>query len=286
MFSGNCGLRKNVRAFTLVELLVVISIIAMLLAVLIPALNGARETAKKTICGANLKQLGVASTAYASEHIYLPYSLVTSANPKDTAGPKGYNNFQLSDAGAPSGALLVGDSITQKWINQGLLYGLNYIKGQPKVYYCPSQRKEKKYDCDTYFKGGAVRPQAERIALLTGEPGMSDTVENPKKIRGSYIMRNYNPTVPVMVVNGTETYSKEAEKMTFGKNYAFMADRWTYESGGVHKKQSYNVLYSDGSVKAYSDKKQQIYQLGNGIIPPELDVRKFKMWDDAWKLLD
>ena len=52
------------RAFTLVELLVVISIIAMLLAVLIPALNRARQSGRTVVCKSNLKQLGVYGLIY------------------------------------------------------------------------------------------------------------------------------------------------------------------------------------------------------------------------------
>ncbi|OHB53857.1 MAG: hypothetical protein A2Y10_00300 [Planctomycetes bacterium GWF2_41_51] len=54
--------------FTLVELLVVISIIAMLLAVLIPSLNKARDSARTIVCGANLKNYGVALHAYANSN--------------------------------------------------------------------------------------------------------------------------------------------------------------------------------------------------------------------------
>ncbi len=54
--------------FTLVELLVVVSIIAMLLAILLPAMSKAREAARKTLCGTHLKQLGIAYAMYASEN--------------------------------------------------------------------------------------------------------------------------------------------------------------------------------------------------------------------------
>ena len=65
-----CGVTKmkNKKGFTLVELLVVISIIALLMGILMPALSRARMQAQAVICGSNQKQLGLGWNFYASDN--------------------------------------------------------------------------------------------------------------------------------------------------------------------------------------------------------------------------
>ena len=64
---------KSNKAFTLIELLVVIAIIALLLSILMPALNKVKEQAQIIVCGSNLKQSGQAAHVYASDYNdYIP----------------------------------------------------------------------------------------------------------------------------------------------------------------------------------------------------------------------
>jgi prepilin-type N-terminal cleavage/methylation domain-containing protein len=76
------------RGFTLVELMVVVAIVAALLAIMLPAIQHARESARKTQCANNLKQIGLAMHAYMISHLALPPGYVSAVLPDhDDGGP-------------------------------------------------------------------------------------------------------------------------------------------------------------------------------------------------------
>src|SRR5947208_10559422 len=93
-------------AFTLVELLVVIGIIALLISILLPSLSKAREAAKAVKCASNLRQVALGILSYANDNRgRLPPSVV---NPGDQIYPKGWcwANELVADGyvQAPTGA--------------------------------------------------------------------------------------------------------------------------------------------------------------------------------------
>jgi prepilin-type N-terminal cleavage/methylation domain-containing protein len=74
--------RRGRAAFSLVELLVVVAIIAVLVGLLLPAVQGAREAARRTLCGNNLKQLATAVLAY--EQAQQSFPAAANVTEKDT----------------------------------------------------------------------------------------------------------------------------------------------------------------------------------------------------------
>jgi prepilin-type processing-associated H-X9-DG protein/prepilin-type N-terminal cleavage/methylation domain-containing protein len=125
-------MRSRIRAFTLVELLVVIGIIAILIAMLLPALNKARKQANEVACASNLRQMGQALTMYINDSGYYPGC---RAKGGQGMAPNGGTENPTTSAGH-----------FNVWAPRLRKY-MGGQQGVQKVFYCPAE--DGSYDWNT-----------------------------------------------------------------------------------------------------------------------------------------
>jgi prepilin-type N-terminal cleavage/methylation domain-containing protein/prepilin-type processing-associated H-X9-DG protein len=222
---GSAVARESTLGFTLIELLVVIAIIAILAAMLLPALAKAKQKAQGIGCISNLKQLCVAWTMYNGDnHDVMPPNGDEGNQPASLAAaqqgqsgqwcpgvqpqPGGQISGQLSPAGTAA-ASNVGD----EWIAAGLIYP--NLKN-PLVYHCPADNYTLTQYGQSYNHarsmsmngwlnplGGPfqISPQPVSFTKASGlvHPGPSNTWvfidENPNSIKDGFFLSEA-PTTP------------------------------------------------------------------------------------------
>lgn len=117
-------MRRKPFAFTVPELLAVVAIISILIAILLPSMQRAREVARNAICLSNLHQMAIGTTGYCLEERYLPASFTTSL----TLPAQPFSLRGVREACAV-------------WPGQIRIYASE----SSEIFYCPVARKESRW---------------------------------------------------------------------------------------------------------------------------------------------
>jgi prepilin-type N-terminal cleavage/methylation domain-containing protein/prepilin-type processing-associated H-X9-DG protein len=226
------------KAFTLVELLVVIGIIAILVSLLLPTLGRAREAAQRTACLANLRQIGQMMAMYANDN--KDGLIIGTRESTATEAAVQENYWFRRSAGL-----------------QVMMWGLYYVQGylpEPRITYCPSATDENyQFDADkNLFRPGPPHPLP------------------PAATRAGYDLRPMDQEgTPVVwpisapIVEGVPMRTAKTAAWAGGANrWKPLPRRSKFKSNAVamdiastphrlewrHKK-GFNALYGDGSAK-------------------------------------
>jgi prepilin-type N-terminal cleavage/methylation domain-containing protein len=261
---GTPGKRQNGSGFTLVELLVVIAIIGILVALLLPAIQAAREAARRNQCTNNLKQLSLGALNHESTHKHFPSSGLGGkwvGDPNWGYGRKQpggwiYNILpfieeqQVHDIGMGVGTG-TGDVLRQNAIATRLPLLV-------KATSCPSRRSGGPYPKFNQATGAAEAPSLSNVTIDTGTLcarsdyaaciGNGDTATSPG---------GWNP----------ETIDKDPNFESLTINIAFK--QFSKEATGVF------TLWSFNNLKSITDGLSKTYCCGEKWVPPT-------MYDNGW----
>jgi prepilin-type N-terminal cleavage/methylation domain-containing protein/prepilin-type processing-associated H-X9-DG protein len=218
VYEGKVSLRWA--AFTLIELLVVVAIIAVLSAMLLPALAKAKEAGKRAVCVGNLRTLGLATRIYLDDNNHFMYPAVLNYGM--------YTSFLSSPGG------------------MGYLYAANLIK-DPRSFFCPSSVLTLPQNWD--MGGWTIEGFKQYFANASLNSGITGGHYTYNHLwlggGGGVYLNNY-------FCEGV-TNAPYRVCFTGNDNLPLLADAWinlsTTQRFINHQRKGLNVAYLDGSVR-------------------------------------
>lgn len=263
------------RAFTLIELLVVIAIIAILMAILMPALNIAREQARGIACMSNHKNLALAYIMYADANNGKVCSGWANYGSNDTGLWNGTPVWTVPPMDGTFTNIIRRDSgdITLQHRLNGIMAGAlyNYVK-DVKAYHCPGDNRLQR--------------------------GTSRGIDSRYRIYRSYSVTDYMRAVSSSDARNLNSIKNQAKKMLFveeiydGAAAPFNHEGWSYEPHtqklwdplGLFHNNACTFSFMDGHAerKKWQDKRTILYFIDRNAAP----VKKGQVFDPYNEDLD